>query len=163
MTILRRGNSKFWYVQFQIGGKTIIRSSRSTSRKVAEQLEAQLRTQAHARIFLGHKPSLSLADALNRFAAAKSGTPNHRNVLGHIRTILRVIPGPTLLERLSSDQIEAYCQARRDAADRLSGVETQPECPQWRAETCPPPGASGRRGRISGGQIVSWSPPLSVP
>jgi integrase len=115
MTILRRGNSKNWYVQFQIGGTTIIRSSRSTSRKVAEQLEAQLRTQAHARIFLGHKPSLSIADALNRFAAAKAGTPNHRNVLGHIRSILRAIPGPALLERLSSDQIEAYAQARRDA------------------------------------------------
>jgi integrase len=115
MTILRRGNSKYLYVQFQIGGKTIIKSSRSTSRKVAEQLEAQLRTQAHGRIFLGHKPSLSLAEALNRFAATKTGTPNHRNVLGHIRTILRVIPGPTLLERLSSDQIEAYCQSRRDA------------------------------------------------
>ena len=115
MTILRRGKSQNWYVQFQIGGRTIIRSSRSTSRKVAEQLEAQLRTQAHARIFLGHKPSLSLVDALNRFAAAKAGTPNHRNVQGHVRSILRVIPGPTLLERLTSDQIEAYCQARREA------------------------------------------------
>jgi integrase len=113
MTILRRGNSPNWYVQFQIGGKTIIRSARSTSRKVAEQLEAQLRTQAHARIFLGHKPSLSLGDALSRFAAAKAGTPNHRNVLGHIRSILRVIPAPTLLERLSGAQIEEYSQARQ--------------------------------------------------
>jgi len=115
VTILRRGNSKYWYVQFQIGGKTIIKSSRSTSRKVAEQMEAQLRTQTHARIFLGHKPSISLADALNRLSLSKAGTPNHRNVEGHVRTILRTIPGPTLLERLSSDQIETYCQARRDA------------------------------------------------
>jgi integrase len=78
-------------------------------------MEAQLRTQTHARIFLGHKPSLSLGEALNRFASSKAGTPNHRNVEGHLRAILKVIPAPTLLERLSSDQIEAYCQARRDA------------------------------------------------
>jgi integrase len=115
MTILRRGNSKYWYVQFQIGGKTFIKSSRSTSRKVAEQLEAQLRTQAHARLFLGHKPTTTLGDALTRFAAQKAGTPNHRNVLGHIRTINRVIPALTALERLSSDQIEEYRQARVDA------------------------------------------------
>ena len=115
MTILRRGNSKFWYVQFQIGGRTFIKSSRSTSRKVAEQLEAQLRTQAHARLFLGHKPTIALGDALTRFAAQKAGTPNHRNVLGHIRTITRVIPALTPLERLSSDQVEEYRQARLDA------------------------------------------------
>lgn len=99
MTILRRGNSKYWYVQFQIGGKTFIKSSRSTSRKVAEQLEAQMRTQAHARIFLGHKPSLSLGDALARFATQKAGTPNHRNVEGHIRSILRAIPAPNSMLR----------------------------------------------------------------
>jgi integrase len=114
MTILRRGNSKYWYVQFQIGGKTFIKSSRSTSRKAAEQLEAQLRTQAHARLFLGHKPTTTLGDALTRFAAQKAGTPNHRNVVGHIRTITRVIPALTPLERLSSDQIEEYRQARLD-------------------------------------------------
>jgi hypothetical protein len=38
MTILRRGKSKFWYIQFQIGGRTIIKSSRSSSRKIAEQM-----------------------------------------------------------------------------------------------------------------------------
>jgi integrase len=56
-----------------------------------------------------------LGAALDRFAASKADTPNHRNVEGHVRSILRVIPALTLLERLGGDQIEAYCQARRDA------------------------------------------------
>lgn len=85
MTILRRGKSKFWYVQFQIGGRTIIKSSQSTSRKIAELMEVQLRTQVHARVYLGHKAPITLGDALARFAATKEGTPNHRNLLGHSR------------------------------------------------------------------------------
>jgi integrase len=115
MTILKRGKSKFWYIQFQIGGRTIIKSSRSTSRKVAEQMEAQLRTQVHARVYLGHKPGISLADALTKFAASKEGTPNHRNVLGHLRTIQQVISGATLVEDLTSDDIDRYCRARKSA------------------------------------------------
>ena len=115
MGILRRGKSKFWYIQFQIGGRTIIKSSRSTSRKVAEQMEAQLRTQVHARVYLGQKPSLTLTDALTRFAASKEGTPNHRNVLGHCRTVQQLIPGSTPVEDLTSDHIEGYCRARKAA------------------------------------------------
>ena len=93
MSVLRRGKSKNWYVQFQIGGRTIIKSSRSPSRKVAEQIETQLRAQVHAGIYLGHKPTLTFGEALARFASSKQGTPNHRNVSGHIRAILRTIIG----------------------------------------------------------------------
>ena len=78
-------------------------------------MEAQLRTQVHARVYLGHKPSLTLADALGRFAASKEGTPNHRNVAGHARTILVVIPGSTPVEAVTSHQIDDYCRARKEA------------------------------------------------
>jgi hypothetical protein len=70
MSVLRRGKSKNWYVQFQIGGRTIIKSSRSTSRKVAEQMETQLRAQVHAGIYLGHKPAMAFGEALARFASS---------------------------------------------------------------------------------------------
>jgi integrase len=115
MTVLRRGNSKFWYIQFQIAGRTIVKSSRSTSRKVAEQMEAQLRTQVHGRIYLGHKPTLTAGEAFARFAATKEGTPNHRNVLGHARTIQRTIPGTTPVEALTASQIDEYCRVRKAA------------------------------------------------
>ena len=115
MSILCRGKSKNWYVQFQIGGRTIIKSSRSTSRKVAEQMETQLRAQVHAGIYLGHKPTLTFGEALARFAASKEGTSNHRNVTGHIKAILRSIPAPTPLAMVSSQQVEGYCRARKAA------------------------------------------------
>lgn len=113
MTILRRGKSKNWYIQFQVGGRTIIRSSRSTSRKVAEQMEARLRTEVHSHAYLGHKPSLTVGQALDRFAAAKEGTPNYRNVLGYVRAITKVIAAGTPLEMVCADNIEEFCRARK--------------------------------------------------
>ena len=48
MSIVKRGNSKHWYMQFQLNGKTYIRSSKTTNKKAAVQMEAEWRTQLHA-------------------------------------------------------------------------------------------------------------------
>jgi hypothetical protein len=103
MTILKRGNSKCWYIQFQIAGRTIIKSSRTTSRKAAEQIETQLRSQAHAERYLGQKPSITLEQAIDKFIEGKAGTPNHRNLLGHKRTILALIRGSMRIDDVTTE------------------------------------------------------------
>lgn len=36
MSVLKRGNSPYWYIQFQFNGKTYIKSSKTTDKRVAE-------------------------------------------------------------------------------------------------------------------------------
>lgn len=115
MTVLKRGKSRHWYIQFQIGGQTVVRSSRTTSKKVAEQMEAQLRAEIHAERYLGRKRSISLADALSQFIASKAGTPNYRNLQAHSRTILRHLAGSRSLDALSTRDIEEF------KSDRIAG------------------------------------------
>ena len=55
MTLVRRANSKHWYVQFQIKHQTIIRSTRTTDKRTAERVAAKIRAEAHERIVLGKK------------------------------------------------------------------------------------------------------------
>ncbi len=43
MSITKRDHSKHWYIQFQFRGKTYIRSSKTTDKRVAEQMERALR------------------------------------------------------------------------------------------------------------------------
>ena len=43
MTVLKRAGSKNWYVQFQQDGKTFVRSTKTTDKKLAQQLEAKWR------------------------------------------------------------------------------------------------------------------------
>lgn len=115
MTVLRRGNSKSLYIQFKAGGRTIVRSARTTNRKVAEQLEARLRTEIHAQTYLGQKPAIPLGKALRRFVAAKEGTPNHRNLLGHLKALEAFISFLKPLELVSSEDIESFVVGRRAA------------------------------------------------
>ena len=53
MSVVKRGNSQYWYIQFQLNGKTYIRSSRTTNKKVAEQMEVEWKAKVHAQRFLG--------------------------------------------------------------------------------------------------------------
>jgi len=67
MSVIKRGNSKFWYIQFQLNGKTFIRSARTTSKKAAEQMEAEWRTALHANRFLGEKERITVRNAFKQF------------------------------------------------------------------------------------------------
>ena len=67
MSIVKRGNSQFWYIQFQLNGRTYIRSSRTTAKKVAEQMESDWRSKLHAQQFLGQKDRITLRAALEQF------------------------------------------------------------------------------------------------
>jgi integrase len=115
MTVLKRGNSRHWYVQFQIDGRTFIKSARTTSRKAAEQFETQLRSQAHGERYLGHKPTLTFDAALTAYAESRQGTPNHRNLLAHRDTLVAVIRGGKLLDDIRSEDLEIFCRKRTAA------------------------------------------------
>jgi len=60
MSIVKRGNSKNWYIHFQFNGETFIKSSRTTIKKVAEQMEIEWRAQLHAETYQGRKQRITL-------------------------------------------------------------------------------------------------------
>ena len=113
MPLVKRPNSKFWYIQFQLNHRTFVRSSRTTDRKAAEQIEVRLRARAHAELYLGQRRSITLGDALDRFVRSKAGTPNHANLLlGHQRTILALLGGGRLLDEISTADPEDFKRQR---------------------------------------------------
>ena len=65
MSVLKRGNSKNWYIQFQLRGKTYIRSSRTADKRLAEQMEREWRRQLHTQEYLGNKERIGISDILD--------------------------------------------------------------------------------------------------
>jgi integrase len=106
MSVLRRGNSRYWYVQFQFQGQTFIRSAKSVDKRVAEQLEREWRRELHARAFLGKRERITITDAVAAFCRTKAGTPNHRNLTiqsGHLDRLFRTT---RYLDAVTSEDIE---------------------------------------------------------
>lgn len=112
MLLVKRGNSKFWYAQFQIDHQTIVRSTKTTDRRVALQVAAKIRADVHAELLLGKKEAISLETALHRFANSKLGTPNHRNLESQVRVILNILNGTVPLIKVNSDILESFRQKR---------------------------------------------------
>lgn len=56
MSIYKRKNSKFYYCEIVINGKTIIRSTKATKKGAASRFESQLREVLYRQHVLGDKP-----------------------------------------------------------------------------------------------------------
>jgi len=121
MSVLRRGNSKYWYIQFQVNGKTYIRSSRTTNRKAAEQMETDWRAKLHAQQFLGQRQRITVRSALEQFCDSKKGTANHRSLVSYLRTICKRLTVGKPLDELSLHELERF---KRDREAEGVGPQT---------------------------------------
>jgi integrase len=118
MGVIRRGDSRNWYVQFQFQGQTFIRSARSPDKRVAEQLEREWRRELHARAYLGKRDRITIADAIDTFCRTKAGTPNHRNLLIQSAHLARLLRPGRFLDAIATDDIE---KLKRDRENEGAG------------------------------------------
>lgn len=112
MTVLKRGNSRHWYIQFQLAGKTHIRSARTTNKKAAEQMEIDLKAKLHAQQFLGYRETVSIRKALEDFCESKTGTPNHRTLISSAKVVIRLMAVGRPLHDLSLHDLERFKRDR---------------------------------------------------
>ena len=80
MGVYKRGSSKYWYIQFQFNNKTYVRSSKTTEKSVARQVEREWRRKLHAEAELGIRERIKLADALDQYVDSKTGIASHHNI-----------------------------------------------------------------------------------
>jgi len=113
MSVMKRGDSPYWYVQFQFNGRTYIRSSRTTDKKSAERLEADWRARLHAEQYLGQRESISLEEAIRQYVASKEGTPNWRNLAAHSRVIAKRLPVKRAIEEIQAHDLEQFRRQRQ--------------------------------------------------
>lgn len=112
MSIVKRGNSQFWYIQFQLNGQTYIRSSRTTNKKLAEQMETDWRAKLHAQQFLGKREAISLGEAIKEYIASREGTPSYRNLRGHRLALERSLNVKKPLDELTMQDLERFKKDR---------------------------------------------------
>lgn len=117
MPLVRRENSPYWYAQFQFGGETIVRSTKTVERKAAEHFEARLRAEVYARGVFDRKVETTVGEALERVIHDKQGTANHRNLIHHANALKVSLGSYERLSSLRSSDIQTH-KARRLAQGR---------------------------------------------
>lgn len=71
MSVINRGRSKNWYIQLQFCGRTYIKLSRTTIKKMAEQMEIELKVKLHYQQYQGRKERITFADAFEQQKLSK--------------------------------------------------------------------------------------------
>lgn len=128
MSLVRRSNSKFWYVQFQLHNRTFVKSTRTTDRRIAAKIAEKIRSEVHSRIFLQELPPITLREALEQYVESRAGTANFKNLAGHSRSILRHFSSKLLLTELSSRDIERYVRARASGGAKPQTIKHSINC-----------------------------------
>jgi hypothetical protein len=106
MGIVRRGNSKYWYVQFQFNGETYIKSSKTTDKKLAEHIEADWRRKLVEQDVFGTRDRIALAEAFRLFCKSKTELADHSNLVRNANVIVDFLSGRRFLDELTTSDIE---------------------------------------------------------
>lgn len=78
MSVFKRGGSGNYYIQFNYRGKTYVKSSRTSNKRVAERMEREWRDQIHAGLELGELEQITLKDAMDGYRNSKKGTNSEK-------------------------------------------------------------------------------------
>ena len=112
MSIVKRGNSKYWYMSFQFNGHQYIRSSKTTNKKIAEQMEVEWKAKIHSQQYQGRKQRITLADAFNQYKTSKQGIASYHNLVAHEAVLTRLLPMKKHMDELTSHDLECFKQKR---------------------------------------------------
>ena len=120
-SIVKRGNSKNWYIHFQFNGQTYIRSSKTTNKKVAEAMEIEWKAMLHSQHYQGRKQRITLADAFQQYKISKQGIASYRNLIAHETVLRRLLPMKKHIDELKSQDLEKF---KRDRIAEGVGAES---------------------------------------
>jgi integrase len=118
----RRENSQYWYIQFQFQGRTYIRSSRTVEKRAAEQMEREWKRQLHAQAFLGKRERITIHKVIADFCKSRAGTPNHRNLAIHSRTLERCFRTSRYFDEVTTEDLERLKRDREMAGCQPSTI-----------------------------------------
>jgi integrase len=112
MGIHKRG--KTWYSQFQIKGKTYIKSTQTTNKTLAKDFDRKFRNDVYNREYLGERETIQLTDALDQYLKTKVDTKNYRGLVYNVRTVKTYFDEALTLHDLTTAMIERFVQKRKD-------------------------------------------------
>ena len=112
MSVLKRGNSKNWYIQFQFKGKTYIKSSLTTDKRLAERMEREWKVKIHSQLILGEKSFIRFSEIMNMYLKSKEHSPNYRTLYSQSRMLNRLFPISKRIHEISNRDIEAFVEKR---------------------------------------------------
>jgi integrase len=112
MSIFKRNGSTNYYIQFNHNGKTYVKSSKTSNRRVAEKMERDWKTQIHAQMELGELERITFDVALTKYYETKKRTGSHHYVKSNLSVIRNLFPVDRYVDELRDHDLVRFKSAR---------------------------------------------------
>lgn len=106
MGIIKRSNSKFWYIQFQFNGQTYIKSTKTTDKKLAEFQETELRRKVAEESIFGIKEQIEIPLAFEQYCNSKRELASHSNIVRNAKLIASFLKEKKFVSDIKSSDVE---------------------------------------------------------
>jgi integrase len=120
MSVFKRGGKGNYYIQFDYRGKTYVKSSRTTNRRIAERMEREWRAEIHAMEEMGQRQRIALRDALKGYLDHREKTGNNRHPDRNVAAVEKKFP-----THLNLDEIQDWHLAKFKSQREREGVSPQ--------------------------------------
>ena len=113
MGIVKRDNSKFWYIQFQYNGQTYIKSSKTTDRRIAEMMESDWRKKVILQKVIGIKDRIKFLDVLSQYSDSKRDLASHHSIVFYIKIIQKYFKDSDYIDSITTQTVETFKQRQQ--------------------------------------------------
>ncbi len=120
MSVFKRGNNGNYYIQFNYRGKTYVKSSRTTNRRIAERMEREWKTETHAMMEMGERQRITLKDALEGNYRSRTVTGDSRYAYHSVNVLNDKFP-----THLHMDEIQQWHLVRFKSQREKEGSAAQ--------------------------------------
>jgi integrase len=112
MSVYKRGGEGNYYIQFNYNGKTYIKSSKTSNKKVAEKMEQAWKAEIHAQEELGERKRITLKEAMDQFLKSKVGTKGYQYTKGNVSVLNQKFPTDLHLDEIRDWHLTRYKSKR---------------------------------------------------
>lgn len=112
MALYKRSKSKLWWVRITVNGREIRRSAGTADKKLAQEFEARLATEAWRTQKLGERPRYRWEQAVERWLAERAHLSSRVDQKMHLRWLHRHLYG-RFLDEISRDVLDDIGRARK--------------------------------------------------
>jgi integrase len=121
MALIKRGN--IYHVRTQVAGVKIAKSTKTSNKRVAEQLEAQWISEVHSEVVIAKRRPITFEKAIVAYKESRRGTTAHRNI-GNKFAIFSELSKLNLHELKTADIQNIALDAVNDHGYAISTVNT---------------------------------------
>jgi len=108
MGVIKRSNSPYWYIQFQLNGKTYIKSSKTTDKRFATQMESNWKRQLMTEEVFGIKQRVLIEQAVLFYQQIKVDLVCQDNLKWFLRMIVDYFKTKQYIDEIKTADIEQF-------------------------------------------------------